>query len=81
MKFVEGFTTNSNASQDLLFRVTFDGVVNIEKASEKLIEMWTKYGIPYQGKRIKPEDGEVFLTAISNDFNGSMVRSDDVKEK
>lgn len=81
MKYVEGFTTHSDVTQSLLFRVTFDEVIKIEKAPEKLRGVWTKYGIPYQGKKIKPEDGEVFLKAVANDFNGSMVRSDDVKGK
>lgn len=81
MKYVEVFYTDvEKETQEVWFRVKLNnGEVNLEEVPNSMREAWEKYGIPYKGKLVKPEDGETFLRAVSNDMNGSMVRSDDIE--
>ena len=96
MKYVEGYGTRiddeGNAYQELIFRVIYDfGEVVIEKAAKPQIKAWNTYGIPfncmfplhlaaYRGRLVKPEDGEVFLYALSEENSGSQVMSTVVEE-
>lgn len=78
--YVEVFETTPDG-QEPWFRVTYeDGKVDMSEAPEKLQTAWDKYGIPYRGTKVKPDDGEEFLRAVASDLNGSMARSNDVIE-
>ena len=78
--YVEVYRT-VDTEQELFFKVSFkDGVVDLSEVPDKLKETWLAVGIPFRGKPVKPEQGEVFLRAVASDFNGSMVRSEDVVE-
>lgn len=78
--YVEVFQTTPEG-QELWFTAKYaDGEVDLTEVPDGLKTSWEKFGIPYRGKAVKPNDGEVFLKAIARDFNGSMVRSNDVVE-
>lgn len=80
--YVEVFQTKSTG-QESWFKVYFEsGVIILSEVPDKLKKTWEKYGIPNgPGRRVLPQDGEKFLEAIARDFNGSMVRSNEVKEE
>ena len=81
---VEVFKTIGDG-QELFFSITYNednNVVEMLGVPSKLMETWEEFGIPVRpGKVFKPEDGLDFLKAVSRDFNGSMTRSNDVKEE
>ena len=93
MKYIEGYKTNEDASQDLLFRVIFDfGEVKIEKATEVLLKEWSEQGVlyrnvfpfhlsKYRDTVVKPDDGEVFLYALADEYVGSRIMCTDVMEE
>jgi hypothetical protein len=71
-----------DTEQELLFKVSLkDGVADLSEVPEKLKNTWLAVGIPFKGKPVKPDEGELFLRAIASDFNGSMVRSNDPIEE
>lgn len=79
--YVEVFITRETG-QERWFKVGItDGVADLSTVPDKLKNTWEKYGLPNgPGRTVRPEDGEKFLEAIARDFNGSMVRSENVRE-
>jgi hypothetical protein len=70
--------------QELFFHLTYEENSDIvmHNVPSKLVNSWERFGIPKgPGKVVKPEDGLAFLKAVARDFNGSMVRSNDVVEE
>jgi len=84
MYIVEVFKTVGDV-QELFFKVSYDdssNVISMSGVPPNLIRTWEKFGLPNgPGKVVKPDEGLAFLKAIARDFNGSMSRSDDVREE
>jgi hypothetical protein len=82
MHKVEVFKTVGD-KQELFFYLTYEENSDIvmHNVPAELVNTWERFGIPMAGKKVKPDDGLAFLKAVARDFNGSMVRSNDVIEE